>query len=261
MNKTTKTLTILLIILLVIPSLAALQSVNAYSIPTPSTPQYTVTYADDSYDVPPQTTVNSYTGKTEINQQGYRVQNRTVTLTIKNQPFTVYTDSAGNIISLFYIVQVRGHFDGSWYCPSGDTDDRTELKYIKAQGDYPSTVLVYGSPGNGLGYTNLGAPSGGEVDFRIQAFIGYVNRVSDGYTMFGEIYHYDFTGQTSDYSSIQTIKLPEDPTPTQIVLGTADGGIQIPTNTMLTIIAGLLAVIVALLLWIGFKAKRGTKHA
>ena len=56
-----------------ISSLVMIDSASAQSIPKPSTPGFSLRLIDNSYDVPPTTTVNPYTGKTETSG-GYHVE-------------------------------------------------------------------------------------------------------------------------------------------------------------------------------------------
>ncbi len=48
--------------------------------------------------------IDPYSGENMTIQEGHRVQNRFIDLIIKNQPFTVFKDSNGNQIELFYNV-------------------------------------------------------------------------------------------------------------------------------------------------------------
>lgn len=56
------------------------------SIPTPSVPEFTLKYVDNSYDVPSSTTTTTdpYTGEQTITTEpGYHVANETIEVTIK----------------------------------------------------------------------------------------------------------------------------------------------------------------------------------
>ena len=54
---------------------------------------------------------------------------KTIETTIKNQPFTPYTNASGHKIDLYYIIQMKGHYAegwGSWSSPfhkQFDTED------------------------------------------------------------------------------------------------------------------------------------------
>ena len=63
------------------------------SISKPSVPEFSVRIVAYPYDVPPETTttIDEYTGKeTTTTQPGYHVENKSIEITIKNQPFTPY---------------------------------------------------------------------------------------------------------------------------------------------------------------------------
>jgi hypothetical protein len=185
------------------------------SIPKPSIPEFTVKYVDNSYDVPPTYEIDQYTGKNVMTQAGYHVQNKTIELAIKNQLFTPYKDADGNSIRLYYNIGKKGHFGNSWgYLDTGYYG--LDNHYVDADLDSDYTVLTYGLVGNNgtLSLLNLDISSGDQVDFRVQAFIGYNTRIHESWTPFGEVYHYVFTGETSDWSNTQTLTISESQTPT-----------------------------------------------
>ena len=185
------------------------------SIPKPSVPEFTVKYVDSSYDVPPIYEIDQYTGKNVMTQAGYHVQNKTIELAIKNQLFTPYEDANGNSIRLYYNIGKKGHFGDSWgYLDTGYYG--LDNHYVGANLDSDYTVLTYGLVGNNgtLSLLNLDISSGDQVDFRVQAFIGYNTRIHEYWTPLGEVYHYVFTGETSDWSNTQTLTISENQTPT-----------------------------------------------
>ena len=108
----------IMINVLIFTSITYVSTVQAESsIPKPSVPEFTVKLASYPYDVPPTTTTTAdpYTGKETITTQpGYRVENKSIELTIKNQPFTPYTDAEGHIVNMYYNVHVKGHFEDCW---------------------------------------------------------------------------------------------------------------------------------------------------
>ena len=171
------------------------------AIPKPSIPEFTVKFVAHPYDVPTKTTtsIDQYTGKEIVTTQpGYHVENKSIEVTIRNQPFTTYVISPYNNtdgtsgptyeVNLYYNVRVKGHFGRDW----------TEL--------YPP----YGTPAigsiqSGYEYTVLSCPAsypdGAQVDFQVEAFIGYFTPVYRMIYQIGE----DFNGQASGWSSTQTI--------------------------------------------------------
>jgi hypothetical protein len=187
----------------------------AQSIPKPSVPEFTLKYIDKSYDIPPTYDIDPYTGKNVMTQAGYHVQNKTIELAIKNQLFTPYKDADGNSIRLYYSIRKKGHFGDSWgYLDTGYYG--LDNHYVDADLDSDYTILTYGLVGNNgtLSLLNLDISPGGQVDFQVQAFIGYNTRIHEYWTPLGEVYHYVFTGETSDWSNTQTITIPESQTPT-----------------------------------------------
>jgi hypothetical protein len=141
---------------------------------------------------------------------------KAIELSIKNQPFESYQDN-GQTISLYYNVHFKLHNSDSWtalyYC--GDVfPTHSTSEYIKL--DYPLTLTSPGSSSYYLlkekagNYYILSQISANEqIDFRVQAMEGYLTSAS-------------FTGQTSSWTNIQTITIPEtasspDPTSTPTV--------------------------------------------
>ena len=100
--------------MLAVSSLIMVETASAQSIPKPSVPEFTLTFVDHPYDVPPKYSTDPYTGKNVTTQDGYRAQNRSIEVIIINQPFTPYEDSNGNQIYLFYNVSIKGHYENNW---------------------------------------------------------------------------------------------------------------------------------------------------
>ena len=197
--------TLFFVILLVASSLIAVESARAAE-PKPSIPEFTLKYVVDSYDVPPTYKTDPYTGKSVIDESGFHVQNNTLEVTIKNQPFTSRMDSSGNYTSLYYAVAFKGHYE-------------TDLQYL------PSNALVKGLPDDSFGNNVRGSAyldashsdytiislhnwqsgsvlDGGQIDFQVQAVLSYIDQSYSGGC---------FTGaQTtsvaqSDWSNTQTV--------------------------------------------------------
>ncbi len=141
---------------------------------------------------------------------------KAIELSIKNQPFESYQDN-GQTIFLYYNVHFKLHNSDSWtalyYC--GDVfPTHSTSEYIKL--DYPLTLTSPGSSSYYLlkekagNYYILSQISvNDQIDFRVQAMEGYLTSAA-------------FTGQTSDWTNIQTITIPatassHDPTSTPTV--------------------------------------------
>jgi hypothetical protein len=165
----------------------------------PSVPQFTVKLIDRSYDVPATQSIDPYTGE-NVTIPSHRVENRTITVTIDNQAFAS---------KLLYDIRVRGHFSKAWtevYQPSDGFPIQSDSEY---------TVLSFSSTGGDYFYGSqsamIRAPSGGQVDFQVEAMNGVVSHVvSIPVPDTGWI----FTGETSDWSDTQTLTIPASETAT-----------------------------------------------
>jgi hypothetical protein len=200
MGKIDKTFGLLLTLIIALSCLTlTVEKANAQSISKPSVPEFTVQLTDHSYDVPPTTTTNvdPYNGKkTTYNVNGYHVENFTINLTIKNQPFP-QTDGAGHTLGLYYNVSEKGHFGDDWkfYYYTASNSAYTSIVYIANH--------VLPEPQN-----TMFAPQNGKLDFQVQAIVGYYHEVWVGVE--GHIagsYVTVFTGQASDWSNTQTLPI------------------------------------------------------
>ena len=198
-------------------------AVYAQSIPKPAVPEFTVELVAHPYDVAPITTIDPYTGKNVITGGGYHVENRSIEVKIKNQPFTPYTDVNGNSISLYYNISSKGHYENDWtYYPN------LGINYPASNSEY--TIISYGFGGSPMSpqYTSsmqphlIGeVPDGSEIDFRVEALIGYHTEISWNVTLYPEFVYYEFTGESSGWSNTKTITInwsqtssPEPTSPT-----------------------------------------------
>jgi hypothetical protein len=141
-----------------------------------------------------------------------------IEIVVKNQPFASSIDANGHNTSLYYNVRFKGHYAADWnYYPANHT-----ACYIEASTtDYTTITFTLGS-------SPLGdVPVGGQVDFQVQALIGYVNKVS------GDLY--DFAGESSSWSNTQTVTAPEtsstSPTSTAPPLIATQVSISIDTSS------------------------------
>jgi hypothetical protein len=216
MGKISKTVALLLTLTIVMLCLTLLtvESVTAQTISKPSVPEFTIRFVDNSYDVPPRYDYDSYTGKDVLVESGYHVQNKTIELVINNRGFSSYYDTDGNRLSLYYLVQTKGHFGDSWWYIN-DGYYGPDNPFIGGVSELAEKVteLTFGLVGNNstLRLHNLDISEGGEADFRVQAFLGYYFRTVT-MTMLGESYQYNFIGQYSGWSPTQTIAIPETST-------------------------------------------------
>jgi hypothetical protein len=201
-------LALLFITVLVLSSLVMVRSISAQSIPKPSVPEFTVEYTDNSYDVPPTYGVDQYTGEKVVTEYGYHVDNRTIEFTITSQPFTPYEDANGNNITLYYYFRYKGPYGDDWsYYPDSS---HTYGYYVGLFPDTSASNSEYTIIGVNL--PTLEIPIDSEVEFQVQAIMGYVekgqsiSRFAGGYM--------GFTGERSDWSNTQTLEIGEIQTPT-----------------------------------------------
>jgi hypothetical protein len=188
--------TLLLIVILTVSNLIVVKAVPALaSIPKPSVPEFTLKFAAHPYDVPTTYGIDPYTGKNVTIQEGYHVENKSIEVTIRNQPAS----------NLFYNVRYKGHFGESW----------TELYSYSM---YSSDSLI---PQSNSEYTVLSIPavypfiSGAQIDFQVEALSWhYIEVWISDHPMapppINEIGHYEqrFTlDETSDWSNTQTITI------------------------------------------------------
>jgi len=234
------------------------------SITKPSIPEFSVKFVDRSYDVPTTSSIDPYTGQSVI-QSGYHIENYTIDVTIKNQPFTTYYDAASTFnVSLYYNVRMKGQYTQDWmnlYSPDTDYPKQSNSEY---------TVLsfVLGNSANHPAFEDISL--GAHVDFQVQALIGYVYRDYDpNETIQILMWPWVFSGETSGWNSTQTITIgasaptatpntSPSPTASGTTVPTESSGpqtsvlfgldwIQVATLTLLGVIAVLLAVVVVYL--------------
>jgi hypothetical protein len=210
MGSIGKGFSLLLVVILGISSLMFVESAFAQSISKPSVPEFTVKYVDRSYDTPPTYGVDQYTGKTVITKASEHIDNRTIEITINNQPFTPFTEeSSGKFINLFYNVQYKGSFGQEWTWlfgvermeSFGSTDPYSTWGYPSQDSASQYTIVSYTLPWN--------IPSEGQMDFQVEALTGYVDKSidSDRSHITFAVYNYTFYGEESDWSNTQTITL------------------------------------------------------
>jgi hypothetical protein len=121
-------------------------------------------------------------------------------VTIKNQPFTPYNDTDGNLIRLYYDIRVKEHSGDDWeylteYLRAWDSENTTQVYSVSTyESDDPGIRIVQE------------VYDGGEVDLQVRALIGYFQPTWVDYgPLWGFGYYEVFTGVTSDWSKIQTI--------------------------------------------------------
>jgi hypothetical protein len=205
-----KLATLLLTAVLLLYSLVMVNSVFAQSAPTPSVPEFTLKYADHSYDVAATTTstVNPYNNQTTTTTvPGYHVENMTIDLTIKNQPIPPSIE--GNKSYMLFYVRLKGHYGDDWIYPY------TAINAYPVQSNADYTVISF--PTSHDTTTMYGEidhlQTGDEIDFQVKAILAYGYNFSLCATF--PVYSYDYVGVTSsDWSDTKTITIPESQTTT-----------------------------------------------
>jgi hypothetical protein len=198
-----RTLTWLLVILLLTSLLVlTITPANVQAASKPSVPQFTIKLVDYYYDTPPSTTTitNPFNGEktTTTITPGHHIEDKRIEITVKNQPFTPYTDTNGNKCNLYYTIEYKGHFGDYWgrWC--------LELEQTKSQ--YTISPLMHS-------IDNYAA--GDQLDFRVKAKIGYLQEsgnplmadrvVSDVTSGWSKIQTFTISGSSLSAPSSQTI--------------------------------------------------------
>jgi hypothetical protein len=220
MAKFSKLSLLMLLLILAAPSIQIIELTSADAIPTPSVPEFSLQLNDQSYDVPSTTTTTTdpYTGEqTVTTQPGYHVLNGTIEILVNHQVFTRHYDSDNRYIQLFLRIAYKGHFATSWKYYPGDFEGNSQ--YLLAS-KFGSTNFRFGLGKDLFGGEDRtiftlptigGGAAGGEVDFKVEAFIGYREKCE--YTALSGLSTYDvYTGESSGWSNTQTITIPTNQT-------------------------------------------------
>jgi hypothetical protein len=116
--------------------------------------------------VPPIIYTNPFTGTTTEMSPSYWRQEGAIDITIKNRPFTPYTDQNGNNIDIYYCTFHKRPSSNTWY--SNSEIGAPDTVY---QSDYGHTVITYKyGTQSFIGYID------GDICFRVQAIEGYFDR-------------------------------------------------------------------------------------
>ncbi len=185
MGTVGKSLSLILILTISISSLSLLMVKPSFAQTTtkPSVPEFSVKYIESSYNV---TTTDPNTGKIVY----ATLRNDSIEFVIKNQSFKSYVDSNGNAINLYYNVSSKEHFINAW-------------SYNDIGGGFPASKADYTT----LHILHPMFVNSSQEDFRVEAQIGHYT--TDYYYINGfKVPNSTFIGQTSDWSSAQTLTIP-----------------------------------------------------
>ena len=192
-----------LVLLTVILSLSVISLALAQTTTAkPSIPEFQIKMTDHSQTLLPVYEIDQFTGKNVTVREGATFEWRTLDFIVKNQP----VEDPNN---LYFNIRYMGEYASDWtYLYHGDT-------YVRAELGQTSTIpfLVSGQALNGNSYY-LPIPAGATVDFQIEAMVGNIFRKSPEFAS-----GYEFRGETSGWSSTQTVTIPDSsnpnpPTPT-----------------------------------------------
>jgi len=221
MTSMNKRVALLLIAMLAVSSLIVVKTAPASaSISKPSVPEFTAKFVDRSYDVPTTSSIDPYTGQT-VTHPAHRVENYTIDLPIKNQPYTptVVQEGTSNWTTSFhYDVHMKGHYAQNWTIlyamgegPTMSNSDFTVITYLlsisPSQPDQGYSLVSY-DPSLDTN-TITGIPPNSQIDFQVRALVGAVHR---GYNANAtnqlDMFPWVFDGEISDWSNAQTITIP-----------------------------------------------------
>ncbi|MGD6850704.1 MAG: hypothetical protein ACQCN6_01435 [Candidatus Bathyarchaeia archaeon] len=202
-----KSLALLLSVVLAASSLLLIQSSSAQSSTNPA-PEFTLKIVDNSYDVAPATITSTdpYTGNTTTTTiLGYRVENKTIEATITNNG------------AAYYNFAYKGHYETQWnYYPSDPQSQNAYNQYdsynVPCQASNDTTTVI--------ALIFLPKITQGEMDIKIQGLYGGYRAVPYGHAIAlpgGPTYDFYFEGTAGEWSNAQTVSYDEvasSPAPT-----------------------------------------------
>ena len=259
MSSASKSLTLLLVVILVVSGLMIVQSAFAQSIPKPSVPEFKLSYTNHVYDVPAAT--SQWSGE-PIPNSGYHYNYREVYTKVRNQPNDAYVNenSVNNGVreKLYYNVRVQNHFSNDWVELWGQSP------VYASNGSIITGTWYWGASDSevtNMGSISLNGPTniihaskdvavGNQVDFQVKALIGYQN--FEKYSFFGEESDWSET-QTITFSEASTSNIPNPLSPTTPTItltpippDTNSNSITMPMDIFMAIIAFFASALVIL---------------
>jgi hypothetical protein len=207
------------VVLTVLSLIAVMPESTMASIPKPAVPQFTLKLVDNSYAAPTTYSIDPYTGE-NVTHLSHHVDNKTIELKIENQPFVPYNES-GWLVSFHYLVQVKGHYAENWVPlyimgegPTPSNSDHTVIAYkLTLSETRQDQTYTLGSYDTNISTNSItGLPSNAQIDFRVEATIGYVHRgYNPNATDQLQMWPWIFTGEESGWSNTQTITIDSNP--------------------------------------------------
>ena len=157
---------------------------------TRAVPEFTLRYADHSYDTPATHSIDPYTGQ-EITHPGYHVENKTIEAVIKN-----------NVGASYYNFRIKGHYADKWMFGNPDFYDAFSVTNAASASDYTVITVVE------LSSLPQSVSKGGKIDVQVQGLFGTYRAVVYGPKLGRTAYDFYFNGTASDWSETQTITIP-----------------------------------------------------
>jgi hypothetical protein len=168
-----------IVFVLLASSLIIAATVQA-EVPKPSIPEMTITLVEDA-----------------------------VQLTIKNQPYHTYNDSEDHVITLYYHIRMKDHYEDFWQYTTYPIPVSYRLPdyFPASKSEFTTMDIPYTEHSIGFDGRNFRYPSG-QVDFEVEAFMGYSTVIGiDGSMSDPDDYFYFFKGEASGWSDTQTITI------------------------------------------------------
>ncbi len=187
-----------LLIFLVASTLTLIQSVNASSSNVPM-PQFTVRYIDESFDANTSPSTDPYTGET-IPPTYYHVDRRYIQVSFENDLPPI---PAGSPSEYYYNIRFKGQYTDDWTETRTASDEYYRASFFKTVNFSLSTFSVTGGD----------APNGTKIDFQVQLMYGGIGKNLDEGPL-GSLY---FSGETSGWSSAQTVTVGESSSTTTAI--------------------------------------------
>jgi hypothetical protein len=169
--------------------LPSLQPITVYP------PEFLIQFIDRSYEEAPSYTTDPYTNQSKLVWAGGHVDNKTLDITIKNQPFTPYKTSDGKEVGLHFVIRHKGHYQDwtdSYYTDVvyASDSDTTQVTFILGEGSW------------------RGISTNSTIDIQVKAQIGYYYLVYDPFARPWDMRSVFNPAGESDWSGTQTITIP-----------------------------------------------------
>ncbi len=212
MNRTSKTLALFFTFIISISclTLQTVKPANAQSTPTLSVPQFTAKFIDASYN---KVSTDPYTGK----QVTQFILNRTIEITIQNQPLAAHNSSG---TSFYYNIRMKGDFESEWTNVSSPSkgllvpSSSQTTVYSYTEGEFSNAPPAY-EIGNFFFQPNPNDTA--KIDIQVEALIGSIQPAVNSQGIQSRWVD-DFVGQESGWSNTQTLTIPpisNSPAPTE----------------------------------------------